>query len=818
MLKQGKGRLHAGNDRLSDDDDTDEDALSGTVPKQGQGLLNAGNDRLSDDDDDNSVKDPDYEPDHSSDNDSDSLFEENQDDLHPDSLGELSCSDIGLEKCPTIDPRREIVSDSEESCGSIESEKYPMLSGKTDKDISFQGVPKNSNGNLKNKLHACFFCEKMIANIARHLELAHKTEVEVAKILVFSKKSKERRKMWEELVNKGDFAHNISVLEKGAGIMIPKKRSTKCEIKDLIPCENCKAFYKKTDMWKHSKYCLSEKKSQNPVQKGRLLLPIRKCQDGLFKKVLLTMRDDEVKVIIQSDPRILDYGRRLFEKHGHEPHKTQYISQKLREVGRLLFACKLSKDIQCLDEALLSKNWDILIQNVRTIAGFDEESHTYTSPSLALKIGHSLQKCARYMRSDGIKENDRAKIEEADRFLTLYETEWTNDISGHALTSLSEKKYNKPLLLPVVKDVVKLNNYLAKEVETVCEKIVVQFDMSLYAKMAQLCLAQLILFNRRRSGEAERIKLQEFSDAENGSGKPDEVVLSTLNEFEKKLCNTHTRVEIKGKRGRKVAVLLTDEMKKNIKILIQQREKAKVSGDCLFSKPGDSKFPYRGSDCLRRFAKEAGVDNPTAITSTKLRKQLATLAQILNLNETSQDILATFQGHDIRVHRQFYRLPEDTMQIAKVSKILHSLNNGSISKFKGKDFDEIQLDDKEAVDSESDEEETEDLDDDEEYIEAVDIVSPMSAEQEPGSQGPVKKKPKSAPTPRHHWTPTEKGALKKLFRRNIIQGKTPCQLECLNAMKKESCLAKFPWKQIKFAVKNLITTQKRENKKLVDKM
>lgn len=151
-------------------------------------------------------------------------------------------------ECPTIDPRREIVSDSEESCGSIESEKYPMLSGKTDKDISFQGVPKNSNGNLKNKLHACFFCEKMIANIARHLELAHKTEVEVATILVFPKKSKERRKMWEELVNKGDFAHNISVLEKGAGIMIPKKRSTKCEIKDLIPCENCKAFYKKTDM------------------------------------------------------------------------------------------------------------------------------------------------------------------------------------------------------------------------------------------------------------------------------------------------------------------------------------------------------------------------------------------------------------------------------------------------------------------------------------------------------------------------------------------------------------------------------------------
>lgn len=122
------------------------------------------------------------------------------------------------------------------------------------------------------------------------------------------------------------------------------------------------------------------------------------------------------------------------------------------------------------------------------------------------------------------------------------------------------------------------------------------------------------------------------------------------------MCNSHNRVEIEGKRGRKVAVLLTDEMKKNTKILFQQRENAKVSGDCLFSKPGDSKFPYRGSDCLRRFAEEAGVQNPTAITSTRLSKQLATLAQILNLNKTSQDILSTLQGHDIRVHRQFYKI------------------------------------------------------------------------------------------------------------------------------------------------------------------
>ncbi|CAC5383150.1 unnamed protein product [Mytilus coruscus] len=63
------------------------------------------------------------------------------------------------------------------------------------------------------------------------------------------------------------------------------------------------------------------------------------------------------------------------------------------------------------------------------------------------------------------------------------------------------------------------------------------------------------------------------------------------------------------------------------------------------------------------FPSVADVKHPELLTSTLLRKQMATLAQVLNLSEISQGILATFQGHDIRVHRQFYRPPEETMQV-----------------------------------------------------------------------------------------------------------------------------------------------------------
>jgi len=55
-----------------------------------------------------------------------------------------------------------------------------------------------------------------------------------------------------------------------------------------------------------------------------------------------------------------------------------------------------------------------------------------------------------------------------------------------------------------------------------------------------------------------------------------------------------------------------------------------------------------------------------------LRKHVTTISQVLNLkeNELDVDLLAQFMGHDIRVHREFYRLPLDVLQTAEVAKIL----------------------------------------------------------------------------------------------------------------------------------------------------
>ncbi|KAK7907125.1 hypothetical protein WMY93_015737 [Mugilogobius chulae] len=166
-----------------------------------------------------------------------------------------------------------------------------------------------------------------------------------------------------------------------------------------------------------------------------------------------------------------------------------------------------------------------------------------------------------------------------------------------------------------------------------------------------------------------------------------------LSDLEKKLCQHFRRLEIAGKRGRKVPVLLTPTMQEALDLLVSKREMCGVvpENKYLFARPQACSY-FRGSDCLRHFAKMCGAKNPESLTSIKLRKQTATLSQVLNLSNTELDQLADFLGHDVRVHRQFYRLPEGTLQLAKVSKILMALEQGRMAEFKGKGLDDITID------------------------------------------------------------------------------------------------------------------------------
>ena len=155
-------------------------------------------------------------------------------------------------------------------------------------------------------------------------------------------------------------------------------------------------------------------------------------------------------------------------------------------------------------------------------------------------------------------------------------------------------------------------------------------------------------------------------------------------------------VEIKGKRGRKVPILLTKEVNRAIDVLLETRSEVGINPEnpYLFAVTGNQSLGHlRPWECLRKVAMCEGLhlEKPEAVTSTKLRKYVATVSQILDLQENELDWLARHLGHDIRVHREYYRLHDSTIELAKVGKLLCTVDEGKASQWAGRSLDEIDL-------------------------------------------------------------------------------------------------------------------------------
>ena len=193
----------------------------------------------------------------------------------------------------------------------------------------------------------------------------------------------------------------------------------------------------------------------------------------------------------------------------------------------------------------------------------------------------------------------------------------------------------------------------------------------------------------------------------NGSQIHNKDVLEGLTTFEKALCENLTRIEIIGKRGRLVPVILTDSMKASMDVLMEKREKASISSDnpYFFARTNNLSISHmRGCDSLRKLTEEVPLKHPKLIRSVRLRKHIAMMTQLVNLKDHELDTVAKFMGHDIRTHREHYRLPNGTLQVAKVAKLLISLNEGKgIPKDEELNSDTITFDEMEES---SDDEET----------------------------------------------------------------------------------------------------------------
>lgn len=418
---------------------------------------------------------------------------------------------------------------------------------------------KEGKGRVYDKKQACYYCGKLVCKIARHYEQKHQSEREVAIALSFSKGSPTRKKHLEKLRLLGNYHHNVTVLETGKGELILKRRPTsaeKCIPDDYLPCNYCLGFFKRQELWKHIRACGAKPKDGNPnapkyqkVQaKAKLLLlnstmASSSDNNNILSRLFSTMKRDEVSLIAKNDWLIKEVGLFLIEKHGE---KQQYLtSQKMRELARLLTelrAADFSPNAQLCDFIKPGK-FDVVVSGVKRLSKFQfqEGVQRVATPSLSLKVGHSLKKCVSILRGQALRRKDKDLQEEADTFEKLLESEWSCRVSHHSLSTLGASKYNKVEILPLAEDLEKLRKSILFKISSSTQILSEQPQLGAWSQLAQATLARLVIFNKRRGGEASKMLSESYRHRPDWKQVNNPEIMASLSEFERELAKRQVR-------------------------------------------------------------------------------------------------------------------------------------------------------------------------------------------------------------------------------------------------------------------------------------
>jgi len=142
-------------------------------------------------------------------------------------------------------------------------------------------------------------------------------------------------------------------------------------------------------------------------------------------------------------------------------------------------------------------------------------------------------------------------------------------------------------------------------------------------------MTRVIVFNARRGSEIADLTLDEFDTA---TSDFDPAVSATLTQVEKQLLARLKVIQVVGKRNRPVPVLLTEDMHNSVAVAVL-KEMHLGSEVCeenkyLFALPASKTSRLHFYGVLQRVAVDAKLKKPRNLTTTRLRKHLATVVQV----------------------------------------------------------------------------------------------------------------------------------------------------------------------------------------------
>jgi len=586
---------------------------------------------------------------------------------------------------------------------------------------------------------------------------------------------KKKENLQALLRNRGNFEHNLRCLKKNVGnLMVVRRPEIATDASEFLPCPDCLGFYMSYDMYKHS--CPASAQKHQVRRRGEILLNETLMPDlsasPEILKIVNEIKDSSLRDLIKKDALILKLCGHLVQKHSSDSNSQDaYIRERIRVLARFLKHCQNEDGFEekNLTQILSSpQNYDLVARCAQTLSK--------SALEMPRKIGHTIRKCLVLLKGVGLRTSDQDLIRNIEHFNGLMETEWSDLVSGKSLKKQYQKKMNKDYPLPTTPDVTKLLSHIQDACKKAYKSLLNSTSNSDWRALAEGLLAAVVVFNKRRAGEASRIKIDDVNNSAKRIKIQEECCLS-LSKNETEMISQHFVIYSAGKKGRHVPTILSNQMKKQLDLLMEKREQVGIEASNQFVFANlKTNGHIRASDVLRKFTSETSVKN---CTSTSLRKYLATTLQCLNLSDEEKHQVFRHMGHSRSVHEEFYRMDERTVEAAKLSKLLHLSSKGTLHTQAGKTLAALEFS-PEEFDLESDEEDNEELSEDD--------------QDEPQ---PKKKKKKIV-------SQRERADIEGFFAVHIENLKNPSKVEI---QKFETDLE---WTQVKGVIHNLILKKKKK--------
>ncbi|CAH0549496.1 unnamed protein product [Brassicogethes aeneus] len=309
--------------------------------------------------------------------------------------------------------------------------------------------------NLRTKKSGCPYCKQDVSHFPRHLRRKHSEVGAIKELFAMPPNDPKRKRILNALRREGNFtttANTNYIRPIRRPNFVPEDLKQLKE--DYVACKDCLGYYKRNNFWRHRRKCGSElPKRERHLSTAQLFLI---CSAGvhsdfyatlrLTNEVFPIMRNDAISGRAMNDILVCCYAEELLKKH-KGAHIKNSVSNKMRELGRLLLCLEDMTGLQKLFDFLKPQFFSTFVDATKVISGYDPESGSFKTFSLPLHMGTSLKQVCDVATTMVMEKsplfscaNHEETLNEIKSLEKLIKTSWNCEISSLTSTNINKTK------------------------------------------------------------------------------------------------------------------------------------------------------------------------------------------------------------------------------------------------------------------------------------------------------------------------------------------------------------------------------------------